>query len=206
MKILKILTTALLVAAFFSTAAFASEDRMNYLKEGNARYVQEKMLHPNQNSKTRKDIAPSQKPKAVVLSCSDSRLPPEIIFDQGLGDLFVVRVAGNVLNKENLGSIEYAVEHLGVKDIVVIGHSRCGAVTAAVKGGEVHGPVKSIINALEPAVKEAKKQQCGKCDLVELASHINVKNIVKELGSHFKANVFGAYYDLDSGKVEFLEE
>ena len=175
------------------------------LKEGNQRFVSGKMLHLGQDAKRVAEIAPSQHPKAIVLSCSDSRIPPEIVFDQGLGDLFVVRVAGNVLNQENLGSIEYALEHLGVKDVVVLGHKRCGAVTAAVKGGDIKGPVKSIIDDLMPAVESAKKS-CGKNDLVEEASHINVKMVAEKIRKMYKeAHVMGAYYDLDDGKVSFME-
>lgn len=204
MKITKIVVLVLFVISIISATASAGNDAIGDLKSGNDRYVSGKMLHPRQNMSRLKEVSLSQQPKVAILSCSDSRVPPEVVFDQGIGDLFVVRVAGNVLNKENLGSIEYAIEHLGVKDIVVMGHSRCGAVTAAVEGGDVHGNVKSIINALKPAVKAAKAKKCG-CDQIELAAHINVENAVKELSSKYKVNVTGAYYDLDSGKVEFLK-
>ncbi len=196
----------LILAAFiFSTSLLANPSGViKELKDGNARYVKGAMSHPHQNIKRRNEIASSQHPKSIVLSCSDSRVPPELVFDQGLGDLFVVRVAGNVLDDVNLGSIEYAIEHVGVKTIVVLGHSRCGAVTAAVKGGEAHGHVKSVVDKLKSAVNEAKKN-CDKCDLVETAGHANVQQIVKKLRSMYDADIVGAYYDLDSGHVEFLE-
>jgi carbonic anhydrase len=204
MKI-KIFTIIFLLGSFFIKDSVANTNVVEDLKSGNDHYVSGHLRHPRQDSDRRKEVSKAQGPKAVILSCSDSRVPPEIVFDQGVGDLFVVRVAGNVLNEENLGSIEYAIEHLGVKNIVVMGHSRCGAVTAAVGGVKAHGHVKSIISELLPAVREAKKRSCNKCDLVEVASHINVANIVKKLRSIFKIDVVGAYYDLDSGKVTFLE-
>src|SRR6059036_1627413 len=108
-------------------------------------------------TKRREELAKSQHPFAVVLGCSDSRVPPEIVFDQGLGDLFVLRVAGNVINDESLGSIEYAVDHLAVRLIVVLGHQRCGAVkaekdTIAAKG-EAPGHIQSLVTAIKPAVE-----------------------------------------------------
>lgn len=175
------------------------------LKDGNKRFIEGKLIHPGQDKARRDEVAASQRPKAVVLSCSDSRVPPEIIFDQGLGDLFVVRVAGNVLNNENLGSIQYAVEHLGVKDIVVLGHSRCGAVTAAVHAHAAEGYMKNALRAIEPAVEEAKKARNDGGCLVEDAARHNVKISVNRLRSVFKGiTVVGAYYDLDTGKVEFF--
>ncbi len=212
MNIAKLACLVLVVALVGSLAANASEGakrvKMNAIKElkdGNKRFVEGKLVHPDQDKARRDEIAASQHPKAIVLSCSDSRVPPEIIFDQGLGDLFVVRVAGNVLNDENLGSIEYAVGYLGVKDIVVLGHSRCGAVTAAVNAHDAEGHVKSVLHAIKPAVEEAKKT-CKDSNLVESTAHHNVKLAVKEIRSHFKGvNVVGAYYDLDTGKVEFWD-
>ena len=93
---------------------------------------------------------------AKAASCSDSRVPPEIVFDQGLGDLFVVRVAGNIAEAHGVGSIEYAVEHLGSRLIVVLGHERCGAVDATLKGGEAHGHIQWLVDAIRPAVEKAK--------------------------------------------------
>lgn len=147
------------------------------------------------NIEKRGELVKSQNPKAVVLCCSDSRVSPELIFNQELGDLFVVRVAGNILNEENLGSIEYAVEHLNVPLIIVMGHSSCGAVAAAVKGNGAHGHVKSIVNAIKLAVK----------DSVEETSRENVKISVEKLRTMFTIKVVGAYYDLNTGKVSFLE-
>lgn len=184
------------------------------LVEGNKRFMKGALTHPHQSVDRRAEIAAAQHPVAIVVSCSDSRVPPEILFDQGMGDLFVVRVAGNVLNDENIGSVEYAAEHLGTPLVVVLGHKRCGAVTAAVKGGEVPGHIAEIIKAIEPSVKAAKKKG-GKGDLVEEASHLNVKRAVEllrssqpllaEMVKSGKLTIVGAYYDLDSGAVDFMK-
>src|SRR5436305_10408878 len=106
-------------------------EAMSRLKEGNGRYTNGNPQHPRQSSEEREKLTKSQHPFAIVLGCADSRVPAEIVFDQGLGDLFVVRVAGNVIDDQSLGSIEYAVDHLAVRLIVVLGHQRCGAVKAA---------------------------------------------------------------------------
>lgn len=182
------------------------------LADGNKRYVSSKMIHPDQTSARRIAVANEQHPFAVVLSCSDSRVPPEVIFDQGIGDLFVIRVAGNVVDNASLGSIEYAVEHLNVKLIVVLGHERCGAVGAAVKGGEVPGHIRFLVEAIQPAVEKAK-QLPG--DVVENAVRTNVQNVVmqlktsepviKEFVHEKKIEIIGARYDLDDGSVTFLK-
>ncbi len=212
-------TVALACLLVFSFTASAKDmnakakRNLDSLMAGNSRYTGGELAHPRQGAERMKDVALSQHPGAIVVSCSDSRVPPEIIFDQGLGDLFVVRVAGNVLNDVNIGSVEYAAEHFDVPLVVVMGHKRCGAVTEAVKGGEAPGHIASIVDAIAPAVAEARKCSRG-CDLVERASHINVERAVKALKdsdpilSHLvkkgKLSVIGAYYDLDTGKVELL--
>src|SRR5213080_315089 len=111
----------------------APSEAISKLKEGNGRYTSGNLQHPGQTTERRTELANTQHPFASILSCSDSRVPPEIVFDQGLGDLFIVRVAGNVLNDEGLGSIEYGVDVLGARLIVVLGHQSCGAVDAAMK-------------------------------------------------------------------------
>lgn len=185
------------------------------LMNGNVRFVAGKLLHPHQDASRRQEIAPKQHPVAIVVSCSDSRVPPEIVFDLGLGDLFVIRVAGNVLDDAGIGSIEYAAEHLKVPLVVVLGHKNCGAVSAAVGGGHAMGHIGSVVEAIAPAVDEAKKGcSCKEGDLVEAAGRANVELVVKTLKnsvpilSHLvnegKLSVVGAYYDMDSGKVELL--
>lgn len=183
------------------------------LKAGNARFANSQLTHPNQTLERRNEVALGQAPKAVVIGCTDSRVPPEIIFDQGLGDLFVIRVAGNILNDENIGSAEYAVEHLRAPLIVVLGHKKCGAVAVAVKGGKIPGHIKNITDALMPAVHEARNEHRSG-DLAEEAAHINVENVVQHLKTSDpilaekfkkgKLKILGAYYDLDTGKVEWV--
>jgi len=185
---------------------------LSKLVEGNKRFV---TGTPNRASLTAQqwtDLAKGQHPFAIVLACADSRLSPEIIFDQGLGDLFVIRNAGNLLDDHVIGSIEYAVEHLHVSLIVVLGHTKCGAVTAAVAGGEAPGHLKSIVESLSSAVAMAK-QKPG--DPVDNAVRINAKleantltqtePIVAESVKTGKVTVVAARYDIATGAVEFLK-
>lgn len=190
-----------------------ARESLRLLTEGNARFAAGKPLHPRQGEARRAEVAPGQHPFAIIISCSDSRVPPEILFDQGIGDLFVVRVAGNVLDDMILGSVGYGASHLGIPLVVVLGHKRCGAVTVAVGGGEVPDYARGIVDELKPAVDEARKS-CKDGDLVEAASHANVRRVVQMLRKNSpvlarliragELSVVGAYYDLDSGKVEFL--
>jgi carbonic anhydrase len=181
--------------------------------EGNKRYVAGNLVvHPHQTREQRVELTSGQHPFAIMLSCSDSRVPPEIIFDQGLGDLFVIRVAGNVIDDVIVGSIEYAAEHLGVQLLMVLGHEHCGAVTAAVKGGEAHGHIHRIVEAIEPAVAQARHLQG---DLVENAIKTHVALLVEHLKTsppilanlvqEDKLTIVGAYYHLESGLVTDLK-
>lgn len=194
------------------SGGMAPEEAMKRLMDGNKRYVADNGTGPHRGQKWRAEVAKGQNPFAVIVGCSDSRVPPELLFDQGFGDLFVVRTAGNVVDSVALGSIEYAVEHLGTKLIVVLGHERCGAVSAAVAGGEAPANVKSIVDAIQPAVEKAKVKGHGShgCDLVCSSVKSNVKlvaekmrtsPILKELMEDGMLNVVGAYYDLDDGAV-----
>ena len=216
-------------------------EAISRLKEGNGRFIAGNPQHPHESSderayiaknsyenagtislgmtaeqaaKRRVELAKSQHPFAIILSCSDSRVPPELVFDEGLGDLFVVRVAGNVLNDEGLGSIEYAVDILGARLIVVLGHQSCGAVDAAMKTvaakGKAPGHIQSLVTAIKPVVDSTPK---GDLDTMIKA---NVKHVVDALRSStpiLKARVdsgdvqvVGGYYTLDTGAVTFLEE
>ena len=189
-------------------AAVSGDKALQKLMDGNNRYVSAQTAHPNQTPARRSEVIEGQHPFAVIVGCSDSRVPPEIIFDQGLGDLFVIRLAGHVLNDAALGSIEYAVEHLGTRLIMVLGHDNCGAVTAAVKGGDIPGHIGSIVKAIAPAVKKAKNQPG---DLLENAIRENVAMVVeqlkysapllKELVENGALKIVGAHYHLDDGKV-----
>lgn len=180
------------------------------LKDGNLRYKTGNSVAYTSMAREKAATAQKQKPFAIILCCSDSRVPPEEIFDQGIGDIFVVRTAGEVVDDIGMGSIEYAVEHLGTRLVVVLGHERCGAVTAAVAGGHAPGHIASILEEIQPAV-EAVKDKTG--DKIENAIHSNIDLIVKaiqtsepilkEFVEKGELKVVGAYYDLDEGSVVF---
>ncbi len=192
----------------------APAEAISKLKEGNGRYTSGNLQHPGQTTERRTELAKTQHPFAAIVSCSDSRVPPEIVFDQGLGDLFVVRVAGNVINDEGLGSIEYTVDHLGTRLILVLGHQSCGAVKAAretiAAKGKAPGHIESLVTAIKPAVEATAK------DDLDTTVKANVKNVVQALRSStpiLKAKVdsgeikvIGGYYSLDTGAVTFLDE
>jgi carbonic anhydrase len=216
-------------------------EAISRLKQGNGRFTAGNPQHPHESvderkymaansyenagmismgmtseeaAKRRAELAKSQHPFAIILSCSDSRVPPELVFDEGLGDLFIVRVAGNVLNDEGLGSIEYAVDILGARLIVVLGHQSCGAVDAAIKTvaakSKAPGHIQSLVTAIKPVVDSTPK---GDLDTMIKA---NVKHVVNALRSStpiLKARVdagdvqvIGSYYTLDTGAVTFLDQ
>jgi carbonic anhydrase len=194
-----------------------AEGALEALRMGNVRFTTGQMRHPNQDLARRSAVISGQSPFAAVLTCSDSRLPPELIFDQGVGDIFVVRTAGNVLDDIALGSVEYAVEHLQVPLVLILGHQKCGAVSAAVQatveGGELPGYLADIAHALEPAVAQARTLQG---DLLSNAIDANVlltverlrqcEPILAEAVRTGQVKIAGARYQLDSGKVQLLPE
>lgn len=189
----------------------SADTALAQLKQGNARFSGNALTHPDQSAARRTEVAQGQHPFAVILTCADSRLSPEIIFDQGLGDLFVIRNAGNLLDDVVLGSIEYAVEHLHVPLVIVLGHSKCGAVSAAVAGGEAPGHIKSIVAALSPAVNMGQKKPGDAVDnTVRIAAKLSAaalavnEPIIGELVKAGKVKVVAARYDLATGQVEFL--
>ncbi|MEG4515353.1 MULTISPECIES: carbonic anhydrase [unclassified Microcoleus] len=181
------------------------------LMEGNQRYMEQKRTFPDQARSRVVEVAQGQHPFATILACSDSRVTPEIIFDQGLGDLFDIRVAGNFLDDVVLGNIEYATLELGVPLLVILGHERCGAVQAALDGKAVPGHISTLVAAIKPAV-DSTKGQTG--DAWDNAVRANVKMNVDKLQSSSpilaeavkagKLKVVGGRYDLDSGKVEII--
>jgi len=215
-------------------------EAISRLKAGNARYTSGKEQPPESNqerafeatnsyenagltflgmtadqaAKRRAELTKSQHPFAIIVSCSDSRVPPEIVFDQGLGDLFVLRVAGNVIDDHSLGSIEYAVDHLAVRLTVVLGHQRCGAVKAAKETiaakGKAPAHIQSLVTAIKPAVEATVHGD------LEATVEANVKNVAQALRSSppvlkpkvdsGEVRVIGAYYNLDTGAVSFLDE
>jgi len=219
MKFVQNLTVALLLFVATSgslSAAPLPEEALARLKEGNARYVSGNATHPDQSIAYRKDLANGQTPFAAILSCSDSRVPPEIIFDQGLGDLFSIRVAGNVADTDEIGTIEYGVGHLNTPLLVVLGHTKCGAVTAVVTGAEVHGSVQKLVEHIVPAVTKAKSVGATGDQLVEAAIVNNVWNSIadllkrspeaKDLVAKGKLQVVGAVYNLETGEVKWIGE
>jgi carbonic anhydrase len=189
----------------------AVEEAVTRLMEGNRRFTAGKAVHPHQSAERRQEVAKGQKPFAVVIGCSDSRIPPEILFDQGIGDIFVIRVAGNIVDDIGLGSVEYAVDHLGSPLVLVLGHGKCGAVSATVQGGEAHGHIGSIVNTILPAVKTAKGQPG---DVTENAIRENAKLVALRIASaepmlagmvrEGKIGVLPAYYNIETGVVEIL--
>lgn len=207
----------LFIAASLTTPVFASspeatvsaDEAQQMLLNGNKRFVSQKYADREIGQAKRAELAKGQHPFAVIVSCSDSRVPPELLFDQGLGDLFVVRVAGNVLDAVELGSVEYAVEHLGAKLIVVLGHEKCGAVKATVDGGDVPQNIKVITAKILPAVEAAKAAKAT--DVYEVATDNNVINMVTCLRAdsvlaHIKdIKILGAKYHLESGEVELIK-
>ena len=181
------------------------------LLDGNARFVAEQSEHPNQDIGLRHQLAGYQNPFAIFFGCGDSRVAAEIIFDQGLGDLFVVRIAGNLATDEAIGSVEYAVEHLGARLVVVMGHERCGAVKAALEGGHAPGRIGTLVEAIEPAVDRSR----GKSgDPLDNAVRANVglvadrlsfaEPILAEKVRDHSIKIVGARYDLDGGTIEIL--
>ncbi len=195
-----------------------AEAALQELLAGNQRYVAGKLTHPRQTLQHRQELRDHQAPFASILGCADSRVPPEVIFDQGLGDLFVVRVAGNIVDEEAvLGSLEYAVEHLHTPLLVVLGHKGCGAVKATLEAAagnaEVKGHLRYVVEAIRPAAAEGRLQVGNFLDNAVRANvHRTVKQLLEKgaalasLVREQKLKVIGAYYDLDSGRVELLRD
>ena len=215
MTIALIASSAIIMASASEEAgSITPELALQQLMEGNLRYAQGNASHPHQSPERRAELISGQQPFAVILGCSDSRIPPELIFDQGLGDVFVIRTAGEVVDNASLASIEYAVEHLDVPLVVVLGHDSCGAVTAAVQGGETEGHLGSLMDFIRPAVEQAREAGEGS-DLLNGSIDNNVFNIVEALKSSQpvlsekveagELMILGARYRLDSGLVEILE-
>ncbi|MBW4447107.1 MAG: carbonic anhydrase [Spirirestis rafaelensis WJT71-NPBG6] len=181
------------------------------LVEGNQRFVEGKRLNPNQSRLRLQETAVGQYPFAAILGCSDSRVPAEIVFDQGLGDLFVVRIAGNIAALEAIGSLEFATAVLGAQTIVVLGHARCGAVSAAIKGDPLPGRIGIFVEDIKPAVESIRKKTGN---IQENAIIANVQyqvarltessTILANLIKEGKLKIVGGHYDLAKGKITLL--
>ena len=189
----------------------SGDDALDRLMEGNKRFVNDELQHHDLSRQMREHLIEGQSPFAVILTCADSRLLPNVIFDQGLEDLFVIRVAGNVAREKILGSIEYAVANLGVRLVMVLGHEKCGAVGAAMDGEEHEGHIDVILNEIKPAVYMARKQEGDTLENAVKNNAIFTQERIKE--SHPILNkavkeqdlrVVSGYYHLVTGEVDLL--
>jgi carbonic anhydrase len=187
------------------------DEALKKLIEGNQRFIGGKPTAPNRSMARLREIAKGQKPYAAFLSCADSRVPVEILFDQGFGDLFVCRVAGSAATAEETGSLEYGAAVLGAKVLMVLGHEYCGAVKAELDGEEVPGSIQAVLDQVKPAVAMLKDKK-AKGALDEAISN-NVKlqvaklkesPVLSSLVKEGKLKIVGAVYDLDEGKVKLL--
>jgi carbonic anhydrase len=198
-----------------ASSQVTANEALKWLIEGNRRYVAGQSAPTDLSSSRRSELRThGQYPFAVVLTCSDSRVPPEHIFNQGLGDLFVVRVAGNVVDDVALGSIEYGVEHLGSPLLLVMGHDYCGAVKATVDGGEAPGSIAAIVERIKPTVDLVKQTGAAGNELYRKVEDQNIlavirtiqaSPIIKHLTEHKQLTIVGGKYHLDSGEVTFIE-
>jgi carbonic anhydrase len=193
----------------------SAEQALEWLTLGNARFAAGKGQHPHESREWRSTLVAEQHPFAVILGCSDSRVSPEVIFDEGLGELFVIRQAGHVADDDSLGSIEYAVGHLNIPLIVVLGHQSCGAVQAAVgsvlRDEPAEGHILRLVDDITPAVLAVQSEQT---DLIDAAVRANIRQVVERLRGcgpvlrprerRGELRVVGAYYPLNKGLVEWL--
>lgn len=198
-----------------ATPVSSPEQALQRLQEGNRRFTAGKSVHPDLTpARLQETTVGGQHPFATILGCSDSRVPPEAIFDQGVGDLFVVRVAGNVADTDEIATAEYGCGHLGTPLLVVMGHTKCGAVTAVVKGEEVGGSLPRLVDNIIAPVKRAKAKKLEGDALIDAAIRENVRQSISDLQkrskelSHLlhegKLKVVGAIYHIDSGEVEWI--
>ncbi len=187
------------------TSEITPEIALETLMLGNERFIKNKQKHPNQNIERIKEVAAGQKPFAAILGCADSRVPAEIIFDQGLGDIFVVRNAGNVVTSEEIGSLEFGALELGVKTIMILGHQKCGAVKATLDGNSVPGKIGSIIDAIKPAVKGKQTWEEAVIANVKLQlKQLKSSPLIAQLIANDELKVVGGFYELETGKVKLI--
>jgi carbonic anhydrase len=209
---------------YFNVDNLAAEAALQELKSGNDRYVLDHVEHPHEGAQRRVDLSIAQHPFAIVLGCADSRVVPELIFDQGVGDLFVLRIAGSIADDAVIASIEFAVEHLGTRLVVVLGHERCGAIMAAINHDVSEGKLNSLMTYIEPALKAgqqlvddavSKTGSNNGGDTVGKIIKTHVNLMVKTLQSTAPIlsqevrsgtlKIVPAYYQLATGKVDFWE-
>src|SRR6266699_1118935 len=201
---------ALVLAAEHPVASVSADAALAKLKEGNLRFATSEVSQSKPTAARRAETAQAQHPFAIIVACADSRSAPELVFDQNLGDLFVIRTAGNLVDDHALGSIEYAVAHAGARLIVVLGHTRCGAVTAALASDTAPGHVQSLVRDIQPAVKAAKGKDGNVTDIAIaenarlMAAKIRNEASLGELAKEVR--IISGVYDLDTGKVEWAKD
>lgn len=191
-------------------------EALTRLVQGNQRYVSGNSLHPNLLSECKNYTLESQEPFAVIVGCSDSRVPPEIVFDQGIGDLFVVRVAGNVVGPIEMDSVEFAVAKLNAPIVVVLGHQNCGAVKATLVGQENVPELDCIYPLIETAMKNCATkgtknnqiplEKAVKCNVTQGVETLKKSPTIAPLIAEKKVRIVGAYYEIATGKVSIIAE
>lgn len=192
-------------------AITSPDEALQRLLDGNQRYVNNRTVDPNQSETRRVEVAAGQNPFAIVLGCVDSRVPPEIVFDRGLGDLFVIRTAGQVVDQAVLGSIEFGVEHYHVPLIFVLGHESCGAVTAAMEAhGEAEGSIGYLVEAITPAIEATQGQEgdpldnAVKANVALVMEQLSQSPLLSEAITTGTLKIVGGRYDLDKGAIELV--
>lgn len=212
-----ILIVISVISIIFSPLIFgqsAGEQSLKKLLDGNTRYLNGNLKEKNFLSE-RKEQTGGQKPYAIILTCSDSRVPPEIIFDEDLGDLFVIRVAGNVIDKVVLGSIEYAAEHLNAPLLVIMGHTKCGAVKASLGNDKLSENIETIVNKIHHSAELAKKNSKDQADQLlyavkdnvveQMKASIKESEVLKEMEHEGKLKIVGGLYDIEDGKFSIIK-
>ncbi|MEX0670757.1 MAG: carbonic anhydrase [Pirellulales bacterium] len=184
------------------------QQALDFLEGGNARFVAGKSAAPNRDIERLREVAPRQTPFAAFLGCADSRVPIEIVFDQGFGDLFVTRIAGNVAATENIASLEFATHVLGAKVLYVLGHTSCGAVAAAAKGEPVPGQISALFQHIRPAIRMARGDVAAAIRenvRIQAQTLVEASTVISALVSAGKVLVAGGIFDLQTGKVEPID-
>ncbi|XFA71990.1 carbonic anhydrase [Thermosynechococcaceae cyanobacterium Okahandja] len=190
----------------------APEEALARLMLGNQRFVQQRLDHLNRDFARIEAVAEHQEPFAAILSCADSRVIPEVLFDQGIGDIFVIRVAGNLAMMDTVASAEYAIAMLGVSVLMVLGHERCGAVKATLAGGSFPGIISTLAESVAPALKATQSHTGDRLtNVIQANVHLQLERlsrstVVKAAMTRGELRLVGAYYDLDTAEVQILEE
>lgn len=187
------------------------DQALKSLMDGNERFLKQTSNNPNRSIERIREVSESQAPFAAILSCADSRVPSEIIFDQGFGDLFVCRVAGNIATPEEIGSLEFGTMILGAKVIMVMGHARCGAVKATLDGGRFPGQIGSLISNLRVGAERAEREpgkdkleSAIKANVLHQVENLSRSSILGDLIDKNQLKIIGSYYDLSTGKITLL--